>query len=146
MTRVLVLHGPNLNMLGRREPTVYGTTTLAEIDQSLVALAAELGISVDCRQSNHEGVLIDWIQQARDEGFRAILVNPGGLSHTSVSLRDALALTDLPIAEVHLTNTQAREEFRHHSYVSAIARGVLMGFGPEGYRLGLRAIASWLSA
>lgn len=137
--RILVVHGPNLNLLGSREPSVYGTTTLAEIDAALSALAAEAGAEIECVQSNHEGALIDRIQAA-PERCDAVLVNPGGLTHTSVALRDALAATTLPVVEVHLSNVHAREEFRRHSFVSPIARGVICGFGPESYVLGLRAL------
>lgn len=144
MPKILVLHGPNLNMLGSREPHLYGTTTLGEIDQQLQRLAPELGLEVTSRQSNHEGFLIDWIQAAPHEGYAGIIINPGGLTHSSVSLRDALTGTGLPVVEIHLSNTHAREEFRKHSYVSPIARGVIMGFGTEGYKLALRAIASCL--
>lgn len=141
MPKILVLHGPNLNMLGAREPAIYGTTTLAQIDRSLEALASELGVRVTCHQSNHEGFLIDWIQAAPHEGYDGIVINPGGLTHTSVSLRDALAGAGLPVVEVHMSNTHAREEFRRHSFISGIAKGVITGFGAESYRLGLRAIA-----
>lgn len=144
MPKILVLHGPNLNMLGSREPHLYGTTTLGEIDQHLQRLAPELGLEVTSRQSNHEGFLIDWTQAAPHEGYAGIVINPGGLTHSSVSLRDALAGTGLPIVEIHLSNTHAREAFRQHSYVSPIARGVIMGFGTEGYKLALRAIAACL--
>jgi len=137
--RILVVHGPNLNLLGSREPSVYGTTTLAEIDAALSALAAEAGAEIECVQSNHEGALIDRIQAA-PERCDAVLINPGGLTHTSVALRDALAATTLPVVEVHLSNVHAREEFRRHSFVSPIARGVICGFGPESYLLGLRAL------
>lgn len=145
MPKIVVLHGPNLNMLGIREPDVYGTVTLAQIDQRLALLADDLDFEILCRQSNQEGVLIDWIHEAYGEGFDGILINPGGLTHTSVSLRDALAATGLPVVEVHLSNTHAREEFRHHSYISPIAKGVIMGFGADSYLLGLRAIATLLA-
>lgn len=145
MPKVVVLHGPNLNMLGVREPDVYGTATLAQIDQRLALLADDLDMEVLCRQSNQEGVLIDWIHEAYGEGFDGILINPGGLTHTSVSLRDALAATGLPVVEVHLSNTHAREDFRRRSYISPIAKGVILGFGVDSYLLGLRAMASLLS-
>lgn len=137
--KILVLHGPNLNLLGEREPEIYGRTTLAEIDAGLRERAARRGAEVDCFQSNHEGALIDRIQEA-PSWADAILINPAGLTHTSVVLRDALAATGLPVVEVHLSNVFAREPFRHHSYVSPIARGVVAGFGPTSYRLGLEAL------
>lgn len=146
MPKILVLHGPNLNMLGTREPERYGKMTHSEIDESLAILAADLSAEIVCRQSNHEGVLIDWIQVARQEGFQGMVINPGGLTHTSVVLRDALLGIDLPFVEVHLTNTLAREEFRRHSYISGIASGVIMGLGANSYLLGLRAIVDLLAA
>ena len=141
MPRVLVLHGPNLNLLGSREPEVYGSTTLAEIDTDLAEAAKELGVELEILQSNHEGRLIDRIHEVR-ERVQGILINPGGLTHTSVSLRDALAATDLPVVEVHLSNVFAREDFRQHSFVSGIALGVISGLGPLGYLLGLEALVA----
>jgi 3-dehydroquinate dehydratase II len=137
--RVLVLHGPNLNLLGTREPAIYGTTTLDDIHAELNLVAKARGAELEFFQSNHEGALIDRIQEA-PSWADAILINPGGLTHTSVVLRDALAATGLPVVEVHLSNVFAREPFRHHSYVSPIARGVVAGFGPTSYRLGLEAL------
>ena len=138
---VLVVHGPNLNLLGTREPEVYGSTTLEEINSQLEARGKERGCQVECCQSNHEGVLIDRIQEAR--GWASgILINPAGLTHSSVSLRDALIASELPVVEVHLSNVFAREEFRHHSYVSGIAVGLVAGFGADSYRLGLDALLS----
>jgi 3-dehydroquinate dehydratase-2 len=140
---VLVVHGPNLNLLGTREPEVYGSTTLEEINSQLEAVGKERGCQVECCQSNHEGVLVDRIQEAR--GWASgILINPAGLTHSSVALRDALLATELPIVEVHLSNIFAREKFRHHSYVSGIAVGLVSGFGDESYRLGLDALLSHL--
>ncbi|MBJ21212.1 MAG: type II 3-dehydroquinate dehydratase [Deltaproteobacteria bacterium] len=138
--RILVIHGPNLNLLGRREPEVYGTQTLADIDSSLDAAAKELDIEIDAFQSNHEGELIDRIQEAMGVAS-GILINPGGFTHTSVALRDALLATGLPIVEVHLSNVYAREDFRQKSFVSAIALGVVSGLGADGYRFGLEALA-----
>jgi 3-dehydroquinate dehydratase-2 len=141
--QILVIHGPNLNLLGTREPEIYGHTTLAQIDAMLAAAAKQAGYELECHQSNHEGVLIDRIQEAR--GVAAgILVNPAGLTHSSVSLRDALAASELPVVEVHLSNVFARESFRRHSYVSGVALGVVSGFGPESYRLGLEALVGHL--
>lgn len=137
--RVLVLHGPNLNLLGAREPTTYGRVTLAEIDARLHNLAGERGATCECLQSNHEGALVDAIHAANGR-FDAILINPGGLTHTSVVLRDALLAVGLPFVEVHLSNVHAREPFRHHSYLSDVARGVVSGFGAMSYELGLRGL------
>ena len=139
--RVLVLHGPNLNLLGRREPEVYGTTTLADVDARCVALASELGLEVDARQSNHEGVLVDAIQEAMDS-FDAVVINPGAYTHTSVAIRDALAALGVPVVEVHLSNVHAREPFRAHSHVSPVATAVIAGAGVLGYELALRVCAA----
>jgi 3-dehydroquinate dehydratase-2 len=137
--KILVLHGPNLNLLGEREPEIYGRTTLAEIDAKLREQASARGASVESFQSNHEGALIDRIQASR-RTHQAIIVNPGGLTHSSVALRDALAATGLPIVEVHLSNIYAREEFRQRSYVSGIALGQISGLGAKGYELALEAL------
>ena len=142
--RVLVLHGPNLNLLGTREPAVYGATTLAEIDAALVALGGELGAEVETFQSNHEGALIDRIHQARLDGTCALNINPGGYTHTSVALRDAVSAVGLPTVEVHLSNIHAREEFRHRSLIAPVSAGQVVGFGPLGYQLALRGVLSRL--
>ena len=136
--KLLVLNGPNLNLLGTREPEVYGRTTLADIEATLVREAAARGATVECFQSNHEGALIDRIQAARTEGVGFIVINPGGLTHTSVALCDALAGVAIPFVEVHLSNIHQREAFRHHSYLSPIAVAVLAGFGAAGYSMALR--------
>ncbi len=141
--RVLVLNGPNLNMLGTREPKTYGTGTLADIQKLCDDTAAELGLSVDFRQSNHEGELVTWIQQALGSAD-ALVLNAGAYTHTSVAIHDALRAVALPVIEVHLSNVFAREPFRHHSYISAVATGVICGFGPAGYAFALRALAEQL--
>ncbi len=141
--RVLVIHGPNLNLLGSREPDIYGTTTLEEINDDLSSAAKEWGAEVEFFQSNYEGALVDRIQESQSWAD-GILINPGALTHTSVTLRDALAATELPIVEVHLSNIFAREEFRRSSFVSPIALGVISGFGSMGYGLGLNALLEHL--
>jgi 3-dehydroquinate dehydratase II len=134
---ILVLNGPNLNLLGTREPQVYGSTTLEEINAELVALAAKAGTKLDCFQSNHEGALIDRIHAARTDGTMFAIINPGAFTHTSVAIRDAFSGVALPFIEVHLSNVYKREPFRHHSYLSDIAVGVICGLGVHGYRLAL---------
>jgi 3-dehydroquinate dehydratase-2 len=135
---ILVLHGPNLNLLGMREPAVYGATTLAQIDADLAKMAADAGAVLHSFQSNHEGALIDRVHAARTDGTEFVIINPGAFTHTSVALRDALAGVALPFIEVHLSNVHKREPFRHHSYFSDLAVGVIVGLGAEGYRLALR--------
>lgn len=145
MTRpVLILNGPNLNLLGQREPEVYGHTTLADIEATCVEAGANLGLEVTCRQGNGEGELVTWVQEARGR-FDGLIVNAGAYSHTSLALHDALKASDLPLIEVHLSNIYRRESFRHHSYVSLTATGVICGLGPLGYRLALMALAEHLS-
>lgn len=136
--QVLVLHGPNLNLLGTREPEVYGAQTLAQIDAELSAIAADAGAALVSFQSNHEGALVDRIQAARSDGTSVIIINPAAYTHTSVAIRDALAAVALPFIEVHLSNIHRREAFRHHSYMSELAVGVICGLGANGYRLALR--------
>ncbi len=140
---VLVLNGPNLNMLGVREPSIYGHETLADIESMCLERAASLGLAVDFRQSNFEGELVGMIQQARDRAA-GIVINPAGYTHTSVAIHDALKLSDLPVIEVHLSNPHQRESFRHVSYVTAVARGTIAGFGSHGYVLALDAMAQLL--
>ena len=135
---VLVLHGPNLNLLGTREPAVYGSVTLPDIDRELAQIAKEAGATLQSLQSNHEGVLIDRVHAARIDGTDFIVINPGAFTHTSVALRDALAGVAIPFVEVHLSNVHRREPFRHHSYFSDLAEGVIVGLGAQGYFLALR--------
>jgi 3-dehydroquinate dehydratase-2 len=139
--RVLVINGPNLNLLGTREPAVYGSATLPAIEADLVSHGETLGLAVDTFQSNHEGALIDRVHAARGEA-RAIVINAGGYTHTSVALRDALAAVGLPVIEVHLSNVAAREEFRHRSLIAPISLGQIVGLGAFGYRLALEAVAN----
>ena len=143
--KILVLHGPNLNMLGLREPEVYGSTTLPQINDRLTQDAIELGAELSFLQSNHEGVLIESIHAAF-QVQQGILINPAAFTHTSVALRDAIASVNIPTVEVHLSNVYKREEFRHHSFIAPIAIGQISGFGAESYRLGLRALVSYLTA
>jgi 3-dehydroquinate dehydratase-2 len=135
--KLLLLNGPNLNLLGIREPEVYGAATLADIESAATAQAGAAGATLDCYQSNHEGALIDRIHAAKTDGVDMIVINPGGLTHTSVALRDALAGVAIPFVEVHISNIHQREEFRHHSYLSAIAVGTICGLGIDGYRLAI---------
>jgi len=135
---VLVLHGPNLNLLGSREPAVYGSTTLPDIDRELQQIAKEAGATLQSLQSNHEGVLIDRVHAARTDGTDFIVINPGAFTHTSIALRDALAGVAIPFVEVHLSNVHRREPFRQHSYFSDLAEGVIVGLGAQGYSLALR--------
>jgi 3-dehydroquinate dehydratase-2 len=139
---ILVLHGPNLNLLGQREPEIYGSLTLAQIDERLSALAGQLGASLSTFQSNHEGALVDRIQAARTDGTGYIVINAGAYTHTSVAVRDALAGVAIPFIEVHLSNVYKREPFRHHSYLSDLAVAVIAGLGAEGYEAAVRYAAS----
>ena len=141
---IFVLNGPNLNLLGIREPHIYGQESLDDVRQRCEARAGALGLSVEFRQSNHEGQLIDWVQEAR-LGASALVINPGGFGHTSVALHDALKTLTIPIVECHLTNPAAREPFRHHSYVSLAATGVICGFGAAGYELAIDAVNNLLA-
>jgi 3-dehydroquinate dehydratase-2 len=136
---VFILNGPNLNLLGAREPGLYGAATLADIERDCLAAGKKLGLTVDFRQSNQEGTLVDWIQEAR-KAARGIVINPGAYTHTSVAIHDAIRAVGLPVIEVHLSNIFAREGFRHHSYVSPVAVGTICGLGPQGYLLALEAM------
>ena len=140
MKAILVLNGPNLNLLGRREPEIYGNLTLEEINTRLVRLGQDLNLIVRCTQSNHEGMMIDALQEA-GTWAQGVILNAGGYSHTSVAIRDAIAAIDIPVVEVHLSNVQARDEFRHISMISAVCRGNVSGFGWRSYTLALRALA-----
>ncbi|MBI4593656.1 MAG: type II 3-dehydroquinate dehydratase [Candidatus Rokubacteria bacterium] len=140
MSAVLVLHGPNLNLLGTREPAVYGSLTLAEVDRTIRAHARLRGVRVECRQSNVEGQLVTWLQTAEREGFGGVVFNPGAFTHYSLALRDAVSGIRIPVVEVHLSNVHAREEFRRHSVIAAVARGQIAGFGAQSYLLGLDAL------
>jgi len=142
--KVLLLNGPNLNLLGTREPGIYGATTLADVEAMCRTEGAALGLEVATFQSNHEGALVDRIHAARDEGVRFVVINPGALTHTSVALRDALTGVAIPFIEVHISNVHKREAFRHHSYLSDVAEGVIVGLGTLGYRLALQAAAATL--
>lgn len=145
MKKVLVLNGPNLNLLGTREPAVYGAETLADVERLCRDEAAKVGVSVECRQSNHEGELIDWIHEAGREGaagnLLGVVLNPGAYTHTSIALHDAIKGAGATVIELHISNVHAREEFRHHSYVSPAARGIVIGFGVAGYAIAIGALA-----
>jgi 3-dehydroquinate dehydratase-2 len=142
--KLLLLHGPNLNMLGLREPSIYGSATMAQIDQRCQQLASELGYDLSCRQSNHEGQLVDWLQAAVGE-FVGIVMNPGAYSHSSIALLDAIRAITIPVVEVHLSNIHAREAFRSHSMTAAGVVGLISGFGADSYLLGVRAVAQLLA-
>lgn len=144
MKKILILNGPNLNLLGQRQPEIYGLETLSDVVATCTALSADLGFEVEARQSNHEGVLVDWIQEARG-AFAGIVINPAALSHTSVAILDALNVFEGPVMEVHISNIHKRERFRHHSYVSGRADGVIAGFGTEGYGFALQRLKTLLA-
>ncbi len=145
MVRMLVLHGPNLNLLGTRERSLYGTTSLKAVNDAITRLAEQIGIHVEIKQSNSEGELVTWIQEART-GFDGLIINPAGYTHTSVAIRDAIAATALPTVEVHLTNIHQREPFRHRSYIAGVALGQVSGFGPTGYLLAMRGLLDHLKS
>jgi len=146
MTKILLLNGPNLNLLGTREPQIYGVETLADVEAMALKTATARGAALDCFQSNHEGALIDRIHAARLDGTKFIVINPGGLTHTSVALRDALNGVSIPFIEVHVSNVHKREAFRHHSFLSEIAAGVIVGFGVIGYTMAVNAALDKLAA
>ncbi|MBI5716684.1 MAG: type II 3-dehydroquinate dehydratase [Burkholderiales bacterium] len=146
MMKILLINGPNLNLLGTREPAKYGHTTLPEVEAMVREAGAALGVEVACFQSNHEGGIVDRIHAARAEGVAGVVINPGAYTHTSVAIRDAFAGTAMPFAEIHVSNVHAREPFRHHSYLSEIAAGIVVGFGVEGYVLALRGLVKKLAA
>ena len=141
---ILVLNGPNLNLLGTRQPDVYGSTTLADVEAMCADKAKALGIEIDFRQSNHEGTLVDWIHEAKGK-HDGILINAGAYTHTSIALHDAIASVELPVAEVHISNIHKREEFRHLSYISKVSLGMICGFGTYGYLMGIDALVNHLS-
>ena len=145
MLRIRILHGPNLNLLGSREQSVYGTLSLDDINSTIAKLAKELSVKVDIRQSNHEGELVTWIQESR-AGYDGIIINPAAYTHTSIAIRDAIAAVSLPTMEVHLSNIHQREEFRHHSYIAGVALGQITGLGATGYLLALRGLHDHLTA
>ena len=144
--KLLVLHGVNLDMFGQRDPAHYGSATLADIDAQIARLAGELGVDVECFQTNHEGALCERIHQAHRDAVDAVVINAGAWTHTSVAIRDALAILKCPIVEVHMSNIHAREPFRHHSFIAPIARGQICGFGVDSYLLGVRAALAAASA
>jgi 3-dehydroquinate dehydratase II len=141
---IFVLNGPNLNLLGKREPEIYGSATLADLQAAIGTLAGELGLHVDCRQSNHEGQLVDWLHEAR-EAAAAVIINAGAYTHTSIALRDAVLALAVPVIEVHLSNIYARDEFRKHSYLSGVVHGIIAGFGVQSYLLAVRAAQALVS-
>lgn len=145
LLRILVLHGPNLNLLGQREPEIYGTADLATIEAELQTIGFDLGALIESRQSNHEGELVDWLHEARTE-FDGVLLNAAAYTHTSVALRDAIVAAETPAVEIHLSNVHAREPFRHVSLIAAVCVGVVQGFGPNSYALGLRGLIDYLRA
>jgi len=142
--KILIIHGPNLNLLGKREPGIYGKTTLSQINSALKALAAKLKVKLTIKQSNVEGEIVDFIQEAKNK-FNGILINPAAYTHTSVAIRDAIAASDIITVEVHLSNIYSREEFRHQSLISPVAGGTILGFGPKSYTLGLAALLDLIS-
>ena len=146
MTEIMVIHGPNLNRLGLREPLIYGRRSLAELDQAITRRAQELGFTVTCRQSNHEGQIIDWLHEAADRNLAGVIINPAAYTHTSLAIRDALAAIDLPAIEIHLSNISGREEFRRRSVTAEVCVGSISGFGGHSYLLGLEALAELLKS